>query len=160
MSLAKLNFQHHYSSLQSHTSPQKWFEYADLLLKKTFLIIINVENIFWGNPNFFSPKLSTSWLTMQSKGFQCNLAITPCNYWQTKMLTHSLILIFQWCLSVYSLCVFMGSFHLLEQLGSSPGLERLAFWNTAKAKRDTVAGGQGSKLDWDLHKKRFYEVLD
>ncbi len=39
---AKLNFQHHYSSLQCHMTLQKSYWYADLLL--IFLIIINDEN--------------------------------------------------------------------------------------------------------------------
>ncbi len=46
MSLAKLNFQHHYSSLQSHMSPQKLFEYADLLLKKHFLLLSMLKTYF------------------------------------------------------------------------------------------------------------------
>ncbi len=43
--MAKLNFQHHYNSLQCHTILQKSYKYADLLFKNNFfLIIINVEN--------------------------------------------------------------------------------------------------------------------
>ncbi len=37
--MAKLNFQHHCSGLQYHTIFQKSFEYADLVLKKTFLFL-------------------------------------------------------------------------------------------------------------------------
>jgi len=38
--MAKLNFQHHYSSLQCHMILQKSFWYADLLLKKHFLLML------------------------------------------------------------------------------------------------------------------------
>uniref|UniRef100_A0A8C0YN49 V-type proton ATPase subunit C n=1 Tax=Cyprinus carpio carpio TaxID=630221 RepID=A0A8C0YN49_CYPCA len=44
--VAKLNFQHHYSSLQCHVIIQKLFLYADLLLKNFLCIIINAENSF------------------------------------------------------------------------------------------------------------------
>jgi len=37
--MSKLNFQHHYSSLQCHMILQKSFEYDDLLLKKYFFML-------------------------------------------------------------------------------------------------------------------------
>jgi len=36
--MAKLKFQHHYSSLQCHMILQKSFEYADLMRRKHFLL--------------------------------------------------------------------------------------------------------------------------
>jgi len=46
--LAKLNFQHHYSSLQCHMILQKSFPYADLVLKKLSVMLETVVllNIF------------------------------------------------------------------------------------------------------------------
>ncbi len=51
---AKLNFQHHYSSLQCHMILQKSFLYADLLLKKHFLLLLMLKTvvliiILWNN---------------------------------------------------------------------------------------------------------------
>ncbi len=55
--MAKLNFQHHYSSLHCHMIHQKSFEYADLLLKKHFLSILKtvvVLDILWKIWFFFT----------------------------------------------------------------------------------------------------------
>ncbi len=40
--MAKLNFQHHYSSFQCHMILQKSFKYVDLGLKKHFYIVKTV----------------------------------------------------------------------------------------------------------------------
>ncbi len=43
---AKLNFQHHYSSLQCHMILQKSFQYADLQLKKHLLLLSMSKTVF------------------------------------------------------------------------------------------------------------------
>jgi len=41
-----MNFQHHYSSLQCHMILQKSFKYVDLPLKKQFLLLSRLKEIF------------------------------------------------------------------------------------------------------------------
>ncbi len=43
--MAKLNFQHHYSSLQCHMILQKTFKRANLVLKKHFLLLIMLKTV-------------------------------------------------------------------------------------------------------------------
>ncbi len=57
---AKLNFQHHYSSLQCHMILQKSFIYADLVIKKHLLLLLMLKtvvplNIFVKTVTHFSP---------------------------------------------------------------------------------------------------------
>ncbi len=57
---AKLNFQHHYSSLQCHMILQKSFLYADLVIKKHLLLLLMLKtvvplNIFVKTVTHFSP---------------------------------------------------------------------------------------------------------
>ncbi len=44
--MAKLNFQHHYSSLRSHMIRQKSLSYADLALKIHFLLMLKTFVLF------------------------------------------------------------------------------------------------------------------
>ncbi len=43
--MAKLNIQCHFSSLQCHVILQKSFYYAELLLKKHFLLLSNLKRV-------------------------------------------------------------------------------------------------------------------
>ncbi len=47
--IVKLNFQHHNSSLQCHMILQKSFWYADLLLKKHYLLLSILKTVVWFN---------------------------------------------------------------------------------------------------------------
>jgi len=43
--ISKLSFQHHYTSLQCHMILQKSFLYADLLLRKHFLLLSMLKTV-------------------------------------------------------------------------------------------------------------------
>ncbi len=55
--MAKLNFQHHYFGLQCHMILQKSYYYADLLLKKHFLLLSMIKTVVETvTPPFFNNK--------------------------------------------------------------------------------------------------------